>query len=139
MYSHQPICEAIIQEGFNYILTCKPDSHTTLYKCIKGYESLNRISVLKVERIEGKKVKKKFIDTYRFMNRVPLRNTTDTMMVNWCELETTGPGGEVTYRNSYITSFQIKSTNVEKIIHSGRARWKIENENNNTLKTQGLR
>ena len=31
----------------------------------------------------------------------------------------------------------LTATNVAAIVASGRARWKIENENNNTLKTKG--
>ncbi len=39
--------------------------------------------------------------------------------------------------NAFITDFTITDQNVESIVASGRARWKIENENNNTLKTKG--
>ena len=36
---------------------------------------------------------------------------------------------------SYITDHEITTDNVAKIIECGRTRWKIENENNNILKT----
>jgi len=45
--------------------------------------------------------------------------------------------GEVVYKNAFITDFEITDTTVEAIVRDGRARWKIENENNNVLKTKG--
>lgn len=137
LYSHQPICEAIKQEGFHFVLNCKPDSHKMLYKSIKNLNVLDEINLLKVERIEGKKTKKKYIDIYRFVNRVPLRSSTDSLIVNWCELETIDSNGERKYINSYITDHKITSENVIEIITAARARWKIENENNNVLKNHG--
>ena len=32
LYCKQPLCEAFIREGLNFILVCKPDSHKTLYE-----------------------------------------------------------------------------------------------------------
>jgi hypothetical protein len=58
--------------------------------------------------------------------------------VNWCELITTvEDSGKVVYKNSFATSFEITEKNVKQIVADGRARWKIENENNNVLKTKG--
>lgn len=58
-------------------------------------------------------------------------------MVNWCELKTTKPDGKVLYHNAFATNHKINKDNVIEIAGAGRARWKIENENNNTLKTKG--
>ncbi|MDD5275353.1 MAG: hypothetical protein PHR16_04655 [Methylovulum sp.] len=44
--------------------------------------------------------------------------------------------GKVLYRNAFATSLAIDGTNVAAVVASGRARWKIENENNSTLKTK---
>ena len=44
---------------------------------------------------------------------------------------------EVLYKNSFITDFKIDRTNVQSIVQAGRTRWKVENENNNVLKTKG--
>lgn len=41
------------------------------------------------------------------------------------------------YRNAFASSSAIDDANVIDGVASGRARWKIENENNNTLKTKG--
>jgi hypothetical protein len=45
--------------------------------------------------------------------------------------------GEQIYHNAFITDHKVTFSNVELIASCGRARWKIENEGNNTLKTQG--
>lgn len=58
--------------------------------------------------------------------------------MNWCELVTTVEGsGKVIYKNAFVTNLKISQENVRQIVADGRARWKIENENNNTLKTKG--
>ena len=59
------------------------------------------------------------------------------MEVNWCELTTSLADGTVIYKNSFVTNLEISDDNVIEIVMAGRARWKIENENNNVLKTKG--
>jgi len=127
------LCELILSKGFDFILVCKPDSHKTLYQWIEGVE-LNEIDTLVVKRWTGKKHE---IDTYRFMNGVPLKDAKNALHVNWCELTTTLSNGDMIYKNAFATNFEIDKKNVEQIVADGRARWKIENENNNVLKNRG--
>ncbi len=61
----------------------------------------------------------------------------DALLVNWCELTITRPNGKVTYKNSFATHHIITDTTVAEIVLAGRTRWKVENQNNNTLKTKG--
>jgi hypothetical protein len=76
--------------------------------------------------------------SYRYANHLPLRGDQEAMEVNWCELIITREGtGEQLYKNAFITDFEVKETTVEAIVRDGRARWKVENENNNVLKTKG--
>lgn len=76
--------------------------------------------------------------TYRFLNQIPLRTGEDALLVNWCELHITHKDtGQTLYFNSWITDLLITSANVVEIVACGRARWKVENENNNVLKTKG--
>lgn len=77
------------------------------------------------------------IDTYRFVNQVPLRDGDDALEVNWCELTTTLEDGTVIYKNAFATNYEITKKKVKEVVASGRARWKVENENNNILKTKG--
>jgi hypothetical protein len=70
--------------------------------------------------------KKPFTDTYRYVNQVPLRNSDDALMVNWCELVTTDAEGDVVFRNAWATSHRITDDNVVALAAAGRTRWKIE-------------
>jgi len=76
-------------------------------------------------------------DTYRYCQHLPLRDSDDALYVDWCDLTTTDTAGRVLYRNSWATSHQVTAETVVAIAAVGRSRWKIENENNNTLKTKG--
>jgi hypothetical protein len=66
-----------------------------------------------------------------------LRADAGAMMVNWLMIEIRNPAAEVTYRNSFITDLTVDHDNVVELAGCGRARWKIENESINTLKTKG--
>ncbi len=134
LYCKQPLCEAIGQQGLNYILVCKPDSHTTLYEWVAGLAATGDVHTLRIERRQGKRTD---TDTYRFVEHVPLRDGDDALLVNWCELTTTRQDGKVVYQNAFATNHPINAANVAEIVRAARARWKVENENNNTLKTKG--
>jgi hypothetical protein len=71
------------------------------------------------------------------MNNVPIREGEDAMRVNWCEVEITDANGKVRQRFAFITDHRISWDTVIAVVAAGRARWKIENEHNNTLKTKG--
>ncbi|WP_084610829.1 ISNCY family transposase [Synechocystis sp. PCC 7509] len=130
LYCHQPFCEALHSHSFNFILTCRPDSHKTLY------EHLDRISLPTVfyKRWTGKTEE---TYTYRYLNHVPLRDSDDALLVNWCELTVTRSDGKQLYKNAFATNHLISGQTVRAIVQSGRTRWKVENEHNNTLKTKG--
>lgn len=134
LYSHQPLCEAMLAAGCHFLLVCKPDSHKALYEALEERELEGNVTTLEIPWRHGKK---KFINTYRFVNKLPLREGDDALAVNWCELVTTDTDGKYVYKNTFITDHHITKANVEEVILAGRTRWKIENENNNTLKTKG--
>jgi hypothetical protein len=134
LYCKQPLCELIQGEGLNFILVCKPDSHKTLYEWVTGLENTGDVETLTIERRKGKRTD---TDIYRLVDQVPLRDGDDGLKVNWCELTTIRDDGKVVYRNAFATNHAITTANVVEIVAAGRARWKVENENNNTLKTKG--
>jgi len=70
-----------------------------------------------------------------WLNALPLRDSDDALKVGWCELTTTDAAGKVLYRNAWASSVPVTCDNVVAIAAAERSRWKIENENNNTLKT----
>ena len=59
------------------------------------------------------------------------------MLVNFCEIKTVREDGKQLYFNTFVTDHVISGANVIDMTIAGRSRWKIENENNNTLKTKG--
>ena len=130
LYCHQPMCEAIRAQGMHFILVCKPGAHHTLYEWLDGLEP----KTLDVRRWTGRAHQ---FDHYRYLNDLPLRDGEDARSVNGCELVTTNEQGRVLYRNSFATDHRINEHNVKALVKAGRTRWKIENENSNTLKTQG--
>lgn len=134
IYCHQPHCERVLASKADFIFTCKPDSHTELYEWVDDFTRNGHTKTV----IQTRKVgKKHFTDTYRYANQVPLRNSDDALMVNWFELVTTSAEGKIVYRCAWATSHLVSDDNVAELVTAGRARWKIENENNNTLKTKG--
>lgn len=124
----------MIARGLNFIFVCKPQSHTTLYEWLAGLEQTPAVQTLEIERRKGKNT---FIDRYRFAEQLPIRDGDNALCVNWCELITAHSAGKVIYQNAFISTHPITANNVVDIVQAGRARWKIENENNNTLKTKG--
>jgi len=113
---------------------CKPDSHKTLYEWVEGLEEGVGRHTFIIRRWNGRS---RETYTYRYANDVPLRDGDDALLVNWCELILTTDEGEILYQNGFVTKHKVTNKNVEAIIECGRARWKVENENNNTLKTKG--
>lgn len=134
LYCHQPFCRQVLALRAHFLFVCKPDSHATLYEWVGDLSRNEKISTVTVSRRVGKK---RYTDTYRYVSHLPLANSDDALLVNWCELVTTDINGEVIYRNAWATSHAINADNVAEIVKAARARWKIENENNNTLKTKG--
>jgi hypothetical protein len=135
LYSNQPFCECALEHGFNFILTCKPDSHATLYERLAFWQQTGAIK--KVECRQRGGGAGKFM-LYRYINDVWLRRGQDAMSVNWFEItDVHAETGEQLYYNSFITNHRITDDNAHELAQAGRSRWKIENENNNVLKTKG--
>lgn len=133
LFAKQPICEMLDDEGYKFIYTCKPDSHKTLYEHLDG---IQLESWREITKVGYKKIKCE----YRFMNKVPIKDGKDAMLVNWFEMIVTSvKSGKVLYRNAFITNHEITPSSIREIGTAARAKWKIENENNNTLKTKGYR
>lgn len=134
LYAHQPFCRQTLLHGFHFLFTCKPESHKTLYDWVNLLQPGPDLRVIK-ERV---KIRGHWqTRTYRFVNNVPLAEGQDALKVNWLELTATDSKAEVLYRNAWVTDWPVTEKDVAALATSGRARWKIENENNNTLKTKG--
>lgn len=133
LYAHQPFCRHTLLEGFHFLFVCKPESHSTLYQWVNLLQAPDLRTMTARVKVDGH-----FQNyTYRWAKAVPLAEGADALKVNWFELTVTNSKGEELYHNGWITDWEISEQNVAQLAASARARWKIENENNNTLKTKG--
>jgi hypothetical protein len=128
--SRQPTCEAVRGIGAHFLFTAKPSSHKTLYEWLGGAE----VPVIEQKIKQGRRF---VTHRYRWLEGVPIRDGNDALIVNWLEIEIVDAAGKVTYCNSFVTDLPVNENNVVELTACGRARWKIENENFNTLKNNG--
>jgi len=134
LYAHQPFCRRALLHGFHFLFTCKPESHSTLYQWVNLLQPGPDLRSMKLRVKVGSQW---HTHTYRWANQVPLAEGDGPLKVNWCEVTVSDKDANVLYHNAWITDWPITERNVAALVASGRARWKIENENNNTLKTKG--
>jgi hypothetical protein len=134
LYCHEPFCRELLQRGMDCILVCQPASHPLVYEWLAFLDRGGAVRTTVRRRWTGHR---REIDTYRYAASIPLRDGDDALLVNWCELTTTDESGKVLYHNSFATSLALDDHTVPAVVAAGRSRWKIENENNNTLKTKG--
>lgn len=130
LFACQPIVTAITACGGSFILTCKPSSHQTIAEYLAGAELAEQRQTV-VQR------GRRSTYIYRWLEAVPLRATADAVNVNWLSIEIRNANGKLTYANSFVTDLPVTPQTVAEIAQCGRARWKIENETFNVLKTDG--
>jgi hypothetical protein len=135
LYSKQPFCALALQQGFNFILVCKPDSHPKLYERLAFWQAQEAIAQWEQRQRQGRVTE---VARYRFINDVLLQDGQQALSVNWVEITlANAKTGEQLYYNTFITNHRLSPENVAQVAQAGRGRWKIENENNNVLKTKG--
>ena len=135
LYSKQPFCALALHQGFNFILVCKPDSHPKLYERLAFWQAQEAIAQCEQRHRKGRVTE---VARYRFINDVLLQDGKEALAVNWVELTiVNAKTGEQLYYNTFITNHRLSTENVAQVALAGRGRWKIENENNNVLKTKG--
>jgi hypothetical protein len=130
LFSRQPLCQAVLEAGGHFLFVCKPSSHPLIQEYLTGID-------LPVIEQTVRRGKQRFVHRYRWLHNVPLRDGTDALKVNWFEIEIVDAKGETTYRNSFVTDLPVGADTVVELAACGRARWKIENETFNVLKTNG--
>ena len=130
LFACQSVVEKLADNGGDFIFTCKETSHKALYDFIDGAE-LDR------HEVKVRKGKTRETHRYRFVNKVPLRDGKDAVLVNWIGFEVLDARGVVKYKTAFVTSLPVAEANVADIAACGRARWKIENESFNVLKNHG--
>lgn len=133
LYSRQPVCECTDEQGYHFIYVCKTSSHRYLYEWLGEFSDEDLHQTI-IRHWTGKK---HHLYRYRYRNGVPLRDGDDALMTNWMELAVMDVDGAVIKHFSFVTDLTLTDENIAAMIDYGRSRWKIENENNNTLKTKG--
>ena len=135
LYSNQPFCASVLRHHCNFILTCKPDSHAKLYERLAFWQANDAIAVYEGRHWNGRFTE---VTLVRYINDIRLRSGDDALSVNWFEIVVVNATtGDQLYHNSCITNHPLTVDNVVDVAQAGRGRWKIENENNNVLKTKG--
>jgi len=130
LFACQPVAEAIQAAGGDFLLTAKPSSHKALYDFMQG-------ATLDERTITQKTAGKRLTCRYRWFKDAPLRDGRDAMPVNWVGVTITDAKGKATYNSAFVTSLPITPDTVAEIVACARARWKIENESFNVLKSNG--
>ena len=139
LYSREPMIKKVLEQKHSYVFVAKTTSHKYLYEQVDMIKNLGNCDNVKLSKmVNGKK--QNFL--YNYINNLAIKNPNgDTQHppqeVNWCEVIVTNDSGRKLYHNSFVTDIELTFNNVIDIATSGRTRWKIENENNNTLKTKG--
>lgn len=128
LFAHAPTIELITSQNMDYLLTCKPGDHKHMMNWLDDFTDWPWIEW---QDKQGK------THRYRWRNDVPLIDSKQTPLVNYLEYECLNKDGKIIYRGGWVTSIEITRSNIERLVSTGRCRWKIENECFNSLKNQG--
>jgi hypothetical protein len=134
LYATQPLIQQVLDAEMGYLFTAKEDSHKYLYEEIASLEKLGEVHFLERKHWTGRKHQ---FWRYRWANGLRLRNSDDSLNVNWIELTISGEDGKKSFHTACIASHLVSEANVEELVQASRTRWKIENEDITTLKTKG--
>lgn len=125
LHSNAPHIKTLNSLQYRYIIGVKPDDNKWLFDWI----NTGGCKALTLEK-DG------YLYEFRWFNDAPLNESNENVRVNFFECHEISPKGK-TQTFSWVTDFKIVEENVYQLMKGARARWKIENETFNTLKTQG--
>ena len=134
LYAAQPFIEQVLAEELSFLFVCKPQSHRYLYETIESHRQSGEIDSRSETHWDGKEYR---TTTYEWLDNVPVRGTDDALPVGWVAIRVSGQDGRKIYTNAFITNHPLTAESVASLCAAGRARWKVENEDINTLKTKG--
>jgi len=129
-----PHIRDLIKYDLHYILGVKPKGNKFLFNAVQVAIDNNTAIQITYEDQEDSDLTHKFV----LINNISLNQSNQDVKVNFIEYwEYSKKEDKTTYHNSWVTDFTLSEGNAHTIMKGGRARWKIENETFNTLKTQG--
>jgi hypothetical protein len=128
--SNAPHVREILNQRMHFILGVKPGDHPFLFDHVIKANAEGRATIM---RWKHKGVQCEIV----FVNKVPLNEANQDLLVNYFEYSEYDSEGNQTKHFSWITDFTVTGANARMLVRGGRGRWKIENETYNTLKNQG--
>ena len=127
--ANAPHLELLKELDLRYLIGVKPGDHEALFEAVQVRLRAGQCEEFEVTDARG------MVHGYRFVNDLPLNKAHPELRVNYLEYWEIEGNEERLW--SWITDLPLTRDTVEPIMRGGRARWKIENETFNTLKTQG--
>ena len=130
LYSDGPTIKMVKSYGYSFIMVAKDSDHAALVEAVDALDAKNKVSRYEYVDEDG------YRHWFRYVNGVPVNKSHKDVLVNYLEYVGISPKGEK-YTNAWVTDIQLTDNSITKVMRGGRAKWKIENETFNTLKTQG--
>ena len=130
LYSDGPTIKMVQSYGYSFIIVAKDSDHAALVEAVDALDSKGEVN--RYEYVD----EKGYRHWFRYVNGVPINKSHKDVLVNYLEYVEISPKGEK-YTNIWVTDIQLTDDSVTSVMRGGRAKWKIENETFNTLKTQG--
>ncbi len=131
LYATQRFITHLDAHRFSYLLGVKQQSHKTLFEDIEGLRRAGLLETIETTTDKGHRC------VYEWVQDVRLFATKNAPTVNFIEFQMFDRTGKRTRHFSWVTDLPVAAHTVEQLVRAARARWKIENENFNTLKNHG--
>ena len=127
--SNGPHIKNLRSKNLRFILVAKEKDHRFLFDWVNNSDDVKTIE-RKVKTNKGT-----VLHRFRFVNDVPLNDTHFDESVNFLEYWETRPNRNTTHW-TWVTDLELNERTVMQIMRSARSRWRIENENFQTLKNK---
>ena len=131
LYSKQPFIDILLENNMSFILGAKPDDHKVLFEWVSELKAMDETQRLEIRDFKGQR------HIYEWVNDVPLNGREDARNVNFFEYTLINEKNKQVFFGTWVTDIEISEHNITELVKAGRCRWKIENENFNTLKNLG--
>ena len=146
LYSNAPFIKSLLKKNLRFIMGAKKDKLKSMFSQLKVNKKMGLTKKHVVVETIGNKVKKKVTHEFEYIGGLDLNTSHPDVKVNYLEytetIEYEDPEqdkkgiGTTVKKFSWITDIPLSVGNIYKIMKAGRARWKIENETNKTLKEE---
>ena len=145
LYANAPHLKELKKRECKYIIGIKSKGNKYLFNAVDEAKEEDPSSVVdfEIEQLvthnpAGGEMKrpKTIVHKFQFANDMPLNASNEDVKVNFLDYWEIDKRADKTKHFSWITDIEVTKENAFKLMRSGRARWKIENETFNTLTNQ---